>query len=74
MFLEPLWLLWFEHASVFILDSFGGLLSSLIEFISFHSLFVHSFHSIARIRYTHELKEGHYRPLSFVLGMSFVHL
>ena len=28
---------------------------SLIEFISFHSLFAYSFHSIVRIHYTHEL-------------------
>ena len=40
---------------LFFMDTFGGLLYPLIEFISFHSLFIIILNSNVHIRYTHEL-------------------
>ena len=60
MFLEPIWLLQFEH-DFFFLESFRGLLSYLIEFISFHSLFTLLFVFITLMN---SIKDGHIcRPL-----------
>ena len=41
---------------VFLIETHMGVsFFSLIEFISFHSFFAHSFHLIVRVCYTHEL-------------------
>ena len=53
-FLEPFGCLCLIEL-VFFVDTFRGLLYSLKEFISFHSLFILSLHSIDRVRKNREL-------------------